>query len=150
MHKTVRAGLGVAMILGVLAGAAVGCSPGARKTVAPPTPTPAAKKSAIRGLQQGAIATPGPNELLLDANADPLFGDAPLIVRFSAAPFDKRDAKNPTYRWSFGDGTPDSTEQNPVHTYAKPGDYSARVDVWEAGGKSGSEEFDLSVFAPDE
>lgn len=144
-----RGVLAVAVLLG---GTLTGCARGARQTAATPTPPPAAsaKQAKIKGLQPGTIATPGPNELLLDTNADPLFGDAPLTVRFSAAPFDKRETRNPTYRWSFGDGSPDTTEPNPVHTYTKPGDYRATVTVSADGGKVGSEEFELSVDEPAE
>ena len=37
-----------------------------------------------------------------------------------------------TYAWSFGDGTADSSEQNPPHTYAQLGTYSAVLTVTDA------------------
>ena len=150
MRKSGAGGVGlIAVLVGVLGAPSTGCSGGVRTTAVPqPPPTPAAKKAIIRGLEPGTVATPEPNELLLDTNADPLYGEAPLIVRFSAAPFDKRDAKNPTYRWSFGDGSPDSTEQNPVHTYTRPGEYKVTVSVQAESGISGFDEFDLSVDEP--
>ena len=36
------------------------------------------------------------------------------------------------FQWKFGDGTPDSHEQNPKHTYEKPGKYRADLDVGDA------------------
>ncbi|MGA1368336.1 MAG: IPT/TIG domain-containing protein, partial [Blastocatellia bacterium] len=33
----------------------------------------------------------------------------------------------PTFSWSFGDGSPDKTEQNPRHTYASPGQYQWKL-----------------------
>ena len=119
-------------------------------TAAPPAkPTAAMGKNAgLQGLFSGSVATPGPNELLLDTDADPSFGDAPLAVRFTAAPFDPAEAKNPTYLWSFGDGSTETTEQNPTHTYDRAGSYTATVRVREAGGRFGTETFDISVYAP--
>lgn len=142
-----RAVFAVAFLLGVTL---TGCARGARQVVATPTPPAATttKQRVIEGLEPGTVATPGPHELLLETHADPLFGEAPLTVRFSAAPFDKREAKKPAYRWTFGDGTPDATEPNPVHTYARPGEYRATVTVTGDGGKAGFDEFELSVDEP--
>jgi len=33
----------------------------------------------------------------------------------------------PTFRWSFGDGAPEKTEQNPRHTYSSPGRYEWKL-----------------------
>jgi len=41
-----------------------------------------------------------------------------------------------TYSWNFGDGTPASSEQNPAHTYAAVGDYTATVIVTDSIGAS--------------
>ncbi len=56
-------------------------------------------------------------------------GSAPLSVSFTAsanggtAPY--------TYQWSFGDGN-SSLSQNPTHSYAQPGTYTASVAVTDA------------------
>jgi len=51
-------------------------------------------------------------------------GNSPLSVLFTDA-----SSNNPTsWLWSFGDGET-STLQNPVHTYASPGDYTVRLTV---------------------
>ncbi len=36
---------------------------------------------------------------------------------------------NPTFDWSFGDGSPHNTNQNPTHTYAQPGNYTWTVSA---------------------
>jgi gliding motility-associated-like protein len=38
--------------------------------------------------------------------------------------------------WDFGDGSPFSTEQNPTHIYAAPGDYKVKLTVTDANGCS--------------
>ncbi|MFZ4629682.1 MAG: PKD domain-containing protein, partial [Blastocatellia bacterium] len=40
----------------------------------------------------------------------------------------------PTFRWSFGDGSPDKTEQNPRHSYASPGRYEWKLTTRVEGG----------------
>jgi PKD repeat protein len=62
-------------------------------------------------------------------------GASPLEVRFSdltssgGAPY--------TYAWDFeNDGTVDSTDQNPVHTYTSRGTYSVRLEVTDNAGSS--------------
>ncbi len=40
------------------------------------------------------------------------------------------------YSWSFGDGTPESSQMSPVHTYVAPGLYTASLTVTTADGQS--------------
>ena len=61
-------------------------------------------------------------------------GPLPLEIQFSdltsggSAPY--------TYAWDFdNDGSIDSTEQNPVHTYEQRGTYSVRLDVIDDNGR---------------
>jgi len=51
-------------------------------------------------------------------------GPAPLVVNFS----DDSEGEVSSYLWSFGDGST-STEANPSHTYAAPGDYDVTLTV---------------------
>lgn len=52
---------------------------------------------------------------------------------FTATPTDLN--LNPTYDWNFGDGTAHSTLQNPTHTYASSGSYTATCTVtWTVDG----------------
>lgn len=39
-----------------------------------------------------------------------------------------------TYSWDFGDGTFESTDANPIHTYESFGDYTVKLTVTGAGG----------------
>lgn len=51
-------------------------------------------------------------------------GSSTCAVSFSSQASNASD-----FEWDFGDGTPKSTEPNPVHTYACPGDYSVTLKV---------------------
>jgi hypothetical protein len=53
-----------------------------------------------------------------------------------------------TIEWDFGDGTPVSTEWNPVHTYAAPGDYIVTQTVYNSynGGSSATAYYLLHVM----
>ncbi|HRJ17024.1 MAG TPA: PKD domain-containing protein [Saprospiraceae bacterium] len=67
------------------------------------------------------------------------------------------------WAWDFGDGSAGSTEQNPVHTYAAPGEYvvcltasnanasstwcdTVRVEVVSSAGEVGQERADVHIF----
>ena len=50
-----------------------------------------------------------------------------------------------TYVWKFGDGTPDSTEANPKHTYQKAGKYRADLEVKDSAGDSDSDYLEIDV-----
>jgi GH35 family endo-1,4-beta-xylanase len=64
----------------------------------------------------------------LDAIAgDPLTGEAPLQVSFTAEASDA-DGDELAYSWDFGDGAT-SDQQNPTHTYEDPGSYLAELTV---------------------
>jgi PKD repeat protein len=66
------------------------------------------------------------------AAGSPTLGDAPLAVNFTGTP---SGGTSPyTYSWSFGDATPASVGQNPSHTYASAGSFSARMTVTDGTG----------------
>ena len=48
------------------------------------------------------------------------------------------------FAWDFGDGNK-STEQNPVHTYAKVGEYTATLTVTDQKNNKGTDEIDIFV-----
>ncbi len=56
--------------------------------------------------------------------ATPTFGKTPLTVTFT----DTSDASPNEWYWEFGDGT-NTTEQNPVHTYSTPGNYTVSLNA---------------------
>ena len=49
-----------------------------------------------------------------------------------------------TYAWDFGDGS-NSTDQNPMHTYDKVGEYTATLTVTNQKGNKGTDEIDIFV-----
>jgi PKD repeat protein len=114
----------------------------------PPTPgtTPPA---AATGTTVAPAAATGEGEddepapLLAWADSDTDEGKAPLTISFTA---DVEGGKAPlTYVWKFGDGTPDSTESNPKHTYAKAGTYRADLEVKDSSGDSDSDYLEITV-----
>lgn len=71
--------------------------------------------------------------LLVDFEASPLNGHAPLSVAFGAVVTGEVTG----YSWSFGDGAT-SSEANPTHVYEKSGIYTVRLDVSAPGGTRSS------------
>jgi cytochrome c len=67
-------------------------------------------------------------------------GDA---IKFTASATDA-DGNPLTYAWDFGDGG-NSTDQNPTHTYATPGTFTAKVTVSDGKGGTDSESFTIVV-----
>ncbi|WP_191057846.1 PKD domain-containing protein [Geminicoccus harenae] len=64
-----------------------------------------------------------------DFIGNPRQGNAPLTVVFADA-----SSRGPTaWSWAFGDGAT-SSDQNPTHTYAEPGDYSVALIATNADG----------------
>jgi uncharacterized membrane protein len=58
---------------------------------------------------------------------------------------DQGEGKVTQWKWSFGDGAT-STEQNPMHTYQKGGDYTVVLEVEGPEGKSRREKiWDVAV-----
>jgi cytochrome c len=73
------------------------------------------------------------------ASADRTNGPAPLSVRFSADGSRDPDGTPITYAWDFeSDGTADSTEPNPTHTYPANGNFSATLTVTDGDGRTGT------------
>ena len=82
-------------------------------------------------------------ELDVIAEAEPDEGAPPLKVEFSASV--EEETGGPfTFAWDFGDGQK-STEQNPVHTYEKVGEYTATLEVTNQKGNKGTDEIDVFV-----
>ncbi len=66
-------------------------------------------------------------------DADPETGTAPLTVSFT----DESTGDITSYAWDFnGDGSTDSTAQNPTALYNTPGDYEVSLVVTGPGGES--------------
>ena len=60
-----------------------------------------------------------------DFTPDPVKGEAPLIVAF-----ENKSIRGSTFKWEFGDNTPDSELETPDdHTYFIPGSYSVKLTI---------------------
>ena len=66
-----------------------------------------------------------------DFSADTKSGNAPLTVKFT----DTSSNYPTSWLWDFGDGVT-STEQNPTHTYTKPGNYTVTLTASNLAGSS--------------
>jgi PKD repeat protein len=76
--------------------------------------------------------------------ATPSSGPAPLNVAFT----DTSSGSPTSWSWDFGDGTT-STVQNPSHTYAAPGAYTAKLTVANsAGSNTASSPVSVGKFQP--
>ena len=65
-------------------------------------------------------------------------GPTPLTVQFSSAGSIDPDETSLTYAWDFdGNGTTDSTDANPTHTYTTAGTFNATLTVTDADGQTG-------------
>ncbi|WP_235998745.1 ThuA domain-containing protein [Qaidamihabitans albus] len=74
------------------------------------------------------VAEGRPPTAKVDVSADS--GRAPLTVEFSSAGSAGGDGEPLTYAWDFdNDGTVDSTEANPTHTFTERGQYTVRLTV---------------------
>ncbi|HXV35460.1 MAG TPA: PKD domain-containing protein, partial [Gaiellaceae bacterium] len=80
-------------------------------------------------------------------SATPTSGQDPLVVSFSSAGTNDPDPGDAiTYAWDFdGNGTTDSTEENPTHTYTTRGSFVARLTVTDSNGLSSSANTTITV-----
>ncbi|MFI1680696.1 ThuA domain-containing protein [Streptomyces sp. NPDC020607] len=75
---------------------------------------------------------------LAKAKASATNGPVPLKVDFSSTGSSDPDGDTLSHAWDFdGDGTYDSTDANPSHTYTAKGDFNAQLKVTDSTGKSG-------------
>ncbi|RIJ70805.1 DUF1349 domain-containing protein, partial [Nakamurella silvestris] len=73
-------------------------------------------------------------------------GIAPLVVAFDGSKSTDPENEELTYAWDFdGDGTTDSTEVKPSHTYTTNGVYNARLTVTDPVGKEGTATVPITV-----
>ncbi|MEV6367171.1 ThuA domain-containing protein [Micromonospora musae] len=80
------------------------------------------------------------------ATAAPDSGHAPLEVRFDGAPSSDPEGEQLSYAWDFdGNGSVDSTDRAPTHTYTDNGVYDARLTVTDPHGKTGTTTVPITV-----
>ena len=114
------------------------------------TKTPAATATPPSTTAPNAAAQEPDEEYELDviAEAEPDEGAPPLKVQFTASV--EEDEGGPwKFEWDFGDGQK-STEQNPVHTYEKIGEYTATLTVVDQKNNKGTDEIDIFVETDEE
>ena len=73
----------------------------------------------------GTLTVTPPPSPEVDFIGTPTKGIVPFNVSFQYLPADSPSAFN----WSFGDGTPNATVRNPVHTYWTPGSHNVTLTV---------------------
>ncbi len=76
--------------------------------------------------------------------ADPQSGQTPLAVQFT----DQSSMAPTTWQWDFGDGTPNSTLQNPTHTYSGTGKKTVTLTVSNTYGTSTLQKTDYITVLP--
>jgi hypothetical protein len=108
-------------------------------TLAPVDATP--PPTAATGVAPG-VADP----LLILAGCIPEEGQAPLTVRCDVTP---DGGQSPfTYRWTFQDGSPDSSEPVITHTFKEPGLQQIDVYVKDASGDEDRDYVIITVLEP--
>ncbi len=141
MRLTLALG-GLAMGLVTLGGC--GGSEDAPKTPAATPTTMAAPKATPTTMPAAAAADDDADyELDVIAEAEPDEGAPPLKVQFTASVEEETGAPF-TFSWDFGDGSK-SSDQNPLHTYDKVGEYTATLSVTNQKGNKGTDEIDIFV-----
>lgn len=94
----------------------------------------ASKESAVRysSFQAGPF-----QGCTVNCNATvPATGNANVAVAFQATSTTSGCSTQPTYEWTFGDGTAKSNEQNPNHTYASAGTYTWTLTTTVSSGST--------------
>lgn len=119
--------------------------------------------------EEHKLDDPNPDNTKFHVGADAtrFGGPAPLTIKFYSTPFNKKKGDPVYWRWRFDDGTPHSEEQNPTHTFPKPGYYQVLMEartptghdawnlivgvwppkLWEAGQKSATRASPTTVRA---
>jgi hypothetical protein len=128
----------------------------AEKAVAAPTAAveeaaqPAAATAAPLAVeaQVDAGEEPFEDDLVLLAEGDPDWGEAPLEVQFTVESLIMDQMNEPKFTWNFGDGSAESQEPKPVHTYEKPGNYAVTIKIVDATGETGWDELEIEVTEP--
>jgi hypothetical protein len=130
-----------------LAGALYMCVLGGGTAWAQGTPAPAAPQPTPRRLtvEEQALL----KKILLIAYADPDDGPAPLTVHFSVDIHSVDDPVNPKYVWNFGDDSRAVHEQNPTHTFKRPGKYRATFKITADGERAGADDVTIIVQEPE-
>ncbi len=85
------------------------------------------------------------NPLAASASANPTSGQVPLNVSFTGTATGGTPAYH--YSWNFGDGSATSTTQNPTHSYATAGTYTATLTVTDSASPANTASSTVSITA---
>jgi len=80
---------------------------------------------------------------IVNASANPITGEAPLTVQFTATAEDS-DGVIVSYSWAFGDDST-STQENPLHAYQSAGIYTAVLTVTDDDGATATDNLIITV-----
>jgi YVTN family beta-propeller protein len=94
--------------------------------------------------QVGYIVATAPPPPVAGFHSNLTSGPVPLCVQFT----DDSTGEASSWQWDFGDGTPNSTLQNPAHSYTTPGVYSVTLTVGNYGGSDAIEKVSLITALP--
>jgi len=86
-------------------------------------------------------------ELIAVPEADPLNGEAPLLVNFTGSN-SLDDVGVTSYLWDFDDGSPTTTEADPSHTFISSGTYTVELTVGDGAGNSSTNSVVINVSDP--
>jgi PKD repeat protein len=100
----------------------------------------------VSGLQLSSsrAASPPPPMLSAGFTMTPSGGQKPLTVRFT----DTSTGGPTEYTWNFGDGSVNSTEQNPSHVYLTSGTFTVTLTVKRGAVTSSSASHSITVDTP--
>lgn len=82
-----------------------------------------------------------PSPPTADFSADVTSGCDNLTVQFT----DLSSSNTDSWSWDFGDGSPESTEASPSHTYSSPGTYTVTLTATNGVGSDDEEKIDFIV-----
>lgn len=120
----------------------------AAKKVAEATAVPATAAPLAADAPADQGEEPFEDDLVLLAEGDPDWGEAPLTVKFRVESLIMDQMNEPKFTWTFGDDSAESHEATPVHTFEKPGNYAVTIKVVDATGETGWDELDVEVVEP--
>jgi PKD repeat protein len=111
-----------------------------------PEPSPAEPPPAEEGQPTTTeeVEQPPPPPLTASMTIDSTNGDtAPATFLFETEP--EGGTEPYTFSWDFGDGSPQSNEQNTEHTFVNPGTYVVSLTVTDSAGNFVLEEREVTV-----
>jgi subtilisin family serine protease len=91
-----------------------------RRVLATADPLPSLVGKCVTGGRLNLLKALASDEIMANLIADPVAGAVPLTVHFR----DPSSGIATNWLWNFGDGTTNSTQQNPTHIYNRAGNFT--------------------------